>query len=128
MTVREKAGRRRFIAFHVEGREELYMGQVISAFNRETERRKLDRSRMRFRVIFFENPFVIVRCSHVFKDHVIDLINSMEFKGRKARTLKTSGTLKTLRVWFREKHDVVVPGKTRRKSGKPVTKSERQKN
>ncbi len=120
MTVRDKAGRRRFILFETAEETDAGMGRIISLFNGRFRELGIDRREIRFRVVFVGDGVGIVRCSHVFKDVVLNMINWTELNGVKLKTLRTSGTLKTLKVWLRDHRSITVPGKTRfRKGQKP---------
>ncbi|MCK4613297.1 MAG: hypothetical protein KAU14_00720 [Thermoplasmata archaeon] len=118
MTVREKRGRQRYILFEIQGEEPIPRKKVIFSLNRQTREIGFDRREARLRVIFFRDRIGIVRCSHLFKDDVIGILNSIEVDGRMSKTLRTSGTLKTLRDWLREKRGIIVPGKARRMKNK----------
>lgn len=113
MTVREKTGRRRFILFKASENTGLGMGRIISLFNRRFRETGFDKSWARFRVIFFEKEVGIVRCSHLATEDVIALINSSKLENAELRTLRTSGTLKTLKDWLRTNRGIMVPGKSR---------------
>jgi RNase P/RNase MRP subunit POP5 len=85
MVVKEKRGRRRYIAF----RSELGREQMLSAL-----RSKADSIGVRTpKLIQFEGGMGIVRCSPEEKDAIIDLLGSVEG----TESLLTSGTLRTLR-------------------------------
>ena len=93
MVVKEKRGRRRYIAF----RSELGREQMLSAL-----RSKADLKGVRApKLIQFEGGMGIVRCSPKEKDSVIDLLGSLD----RTESLLTSGTLRTLR----ERYDMERP-------------------
>ena len=118
MTVRDKAGRRRFILFEATGEIESGMGRVINLFRRQLPEVGLDGREIRFRVVHFEDGIGVVRCSHLVKDEVVEMINRMSLNGTPLRTLRTSGTLKTIKVWLREHRGIKLPGKTVVKRGR----------
>jgi RNase P/RNase MRP subunit POP5 len=118
MTVRDKAGRRRFILFEVAGETTSGMGRVINLFRQRLPEAGLDGREIRFRVIHFENGIGIVRCSHLVRDQVTEMINSTLLTGTELRTIRTSGTLKTLKDWLRDNRGIKVPGKTIQKKMK----------
>lgn len=113
MTVRDKAGRRRFILFEVEGETDSGMGRVINLFRGRLPEVGLDGRKIRFRVIHFEAGIGVVRCSHLVKDQVVEMINLTKLNGVPLKTLRTSGTLRTIKTWLREQREIKIPGKTR---------------
>ena len=114
MTVRDKAGRRRFILFDIPGITGAGMGRVITLFNNRFRDLDIDRRDIRFRVVFIGEGVGVVRCSHLAKDDIITMINSTKLDGEQLSTFKTSGTLKTLKDWLMEKRGIQLPGKTRK--------------
>jgi RNase P/RNase MRP subunit POP5 len=88
MVVKEKRGRRRYVAFETS--------EIIDA---ETVSREIISSAVRLgvrppKLIQFEGRRGIVRSSEPEKEATIELLNAAELP---MRTLRTSGTLKTLR-------------------------------
>jgi RNase P/RNase MRP subunit POP5 len=88
MVVKEKRGRRRYVAFETS--------DIIDA---ETVSREIISSAMRLgvrppKLIQFEGRRGIVRSYEPEKEQTIELINKAELT---MKTLRTSGTLKTLR-------------------------------
>lgn len=86
---------------------------VFRALKGQFNQQRMSMRDMRFRLVFFRDPIGVVRFSHLYKDEIIQLISGVEVDGRAARTVRTSGTLKTLKVWLKEKRGVVMPGKIR---------------
>jgi len=119
MTVREKTGRRRYILFTLEKSGEIPQETMISVLNRRIRERGLDRRKIRSRLIFFGTGFGIVRCSHIYKEKMIEILNGIGIDGSQVRTIRTSGTLKTLRDWLRERKGVLVPGKRIKNKSNP---------
>ncbi len=115
MTVRAKAGRRRYILFEFEGL--LTPGRFNRTLERELEKRGLQRDKLRLRTVFLQDGVGIVRCSHLYREEVAEALNSLRIEGADIRTLRTSGTLKTLKDWLREKREIRVPGRQRRTKG-----------
>ena len=113
MTVRDKAGRRRFILFDIQGNTEVGMGGVITVFNNRFRDLGIGSREIRFRVIFVGEGVGIVRCSHLAKDDIIALINSTKLDGRELATVRTSGTLKTVKDWLRNNRGITLPARTR---------------
>lgn len=122
MTVRSLTGRRRYILFEMENHGEPPMGLVVSTIRKEMSRNDLDPREMRMRIMFFEHGYGIVRCLHMYQNRVIEVLNSTSVGGYQVSTFRTSGTLKTLKVWLREKKGIIVPGKQR--GGKADRKSD----
>ena len=113
MTVRDKAGRRRFILFEIPGDPDAGMGRLITLFNNRFRDLNIDRRDIRFRVVFVGEGIGVVRCSHLAKDDVLNMINSTILNGEQLSTVKTSGTLRTLKDWLKLKRGIELPGKTR---------------
>lgn len=111
MTVRAKIGRRRYILFEYEG------GLSYSRFNRALERAffalGLRKEEAGLRTIVVMDGIGIVRCSHIYRERVTEILNSMKVDGSEIITLRTSGTLKTLKDWLREERDIHLPGRRR---------------
>jgi RNase P/RNase MRP subunit POP5 len=88
MVVKEKRGRRRYVAF-----------ETSDLADAETVSREIISSAVRLgvrppKLIQFEGRRGIVRSSEPEKEAIIELLNAAELP---MRTLRTSGTLKTLR-------------------------------
>ena len=90
MVVKEKRGRRRYIAFRSQIPRELMLVQMRS----EAEKLGLKVPKL----IQFDRGWGIVRCAPKEKDVIIALLNSLEG----TESLLTSGTLRTLRERFGE--------------------------
>ncbi|MBX8631237.1 MAG: hypothetical protein KIY12_03380 [Thermoplasmata archaeon] len=93
MTVKDKVGRRRYVAIEIQpspqGSEDAVrlLGVILGGQLFRESRMKL---------ISAEGSIAIVRCSHVLLPRVISEVNA--YAGRvKCRTLLTSGTLRSLR-------------------------------
>ncbi|MDD1772632.1 MAG: hypothetical protein LUQ09_06890 [Methanomassiliicoccales archaeon] len=91
MVVKEKRGRRRYIAFETSepaSNEMLlaYLTAVFSPIGVKTPK-----------VIQFDGEKGIVRCSPADKDKVLGALSSKTGIGLSITTLSTSGTLRTLR-------------------------------
>lgn len=85
MVVRDKQGRKRYILFIIKG-----MGKdaIINA---------LSGCDISLKLILYNGTCGIVRCRHIDQDIAIEWLNSLIILGRPVRTLKTSGTLRTLK-------------------------------
>lgn len=88
MVVKEKRGRRRYVAF-----------ETTESIDAETVSREIISSAVRLgvrppKLIQFEGQRGIVRSSEPEKDATIELLNTAQLP---MKTLRTSGTLKTLR-------------------------------
>jgi RNase P/RNase MRP subunit POP5 len=110
MVVKEKRGRRRYVAFETS--------EVIDA---ETVSREIISSAVRLgvrppKLIQFEGRRGIVRSSEPEKEATLDLLNGAELP---MKTLRTSGTLKTLRErYFVPKSEVKSRVKRERRIGR----------
>ena len=90
MVVKEKRGRRRYIAFetNVQATDDALLAHLMAAVTPIGVKVP--------KVIQFNGRMGIVRCSPTDKDKVIAAISS-EIRGLAITTLSTSGTLKTIR-------------------------------
>jgi RNase P/RNase MRP subunit POP5 len=92
----------RYIAFRIDGDEPFARGDFLSALLHESRGTALDDL---FRITVFEGNFGILKVPHRLKDSAIEVLSSVtSVKGAPCRvvTLKTSGTIKTLKEKFRE--------------------------
>ena len=105
MVVKEKRGRRRYIAFMVVSDFQLSKQELVS----KIRERSMELDLKPPSLIQFEGKVGIVRCSHLEKDRTIELLGDIGVKGNKAfhvETLRTSGTLRTLReIYFKDEVD-----------------------
>jgi RNase P/RNase MRP subunit POP5 len=96
MVVKEKRGRRRYIAFEASGAEaanELLFSALQALFNRAGQRMP--------KLIQLEGNLGIVRCMEPEMRSVIEILNLSISEGEREirfRTLCTSGTLRALRA------------------------------
>ncbi len=102
MTVKDKIGRRRYIAFRIETHSTRFFSRddVISALHRSVSGMQ-ERIRTPHLTIFDAARGIgVVRVKHTEKEKAIELLNSVKsIGGREIKmvTLRTSGTIKTLR-------------------------------
>jgi len=96
MPKKQPGERWRYIAFAMEGgpfARNDFLDSLIAA----ARGTPLGRN---FRITVFEPGLGILKVPHTMKQHAIDVLSSMDSVGAKAcrvRTLKTSGTIKTLK-------------------------------
>ncbi|MCK4718524.1 MAG: hypothetical protein KAT70_07630 [Thermoplasmata archaeon] len=98
MVVKDKVGRKRYVAFTVDGGCHLRRGEMIHAINVSLPR-NLPRSNVNLTV--FNGEAGIVLCPHTAKDEMIRSlvsIRSVGGRGVKVRTVATSGTIKKART------------------------------
>jgi len=96
MVVKEKRGRRRYIAFTVISPQNIGWQELSSEMNDRSASMSLHIPL----IIQYEDNKGIVRCNHSEKDETIGLLRGLKGEcGREFRieTLMTSGTLRTLR-------------------------------
>lgn len=91
MVVKEKRGRRRYIAFRVDDRisdEELLgtLNAILSPLGIKVPK-----------VIQFDGKMGILRCSPIDKERVVSALSERSGSRQNIETLSTSGTLLTLR-------------------------------
>lgn len=98
MVVKNKVGRRRYIAFVVESRK-ITKEEISNAIIKELRRRGEKIALVKPRLIWFEDNKGILRCSHLKKEETISTLNSLG-SGIHARTIKTSGTIKGVKRYF----------------------------
>ncbi|MBN1677507.1 MAG: hypothetical protein JW880_03115 [Candidatus Thermoplasmatota archaeon] len=97
MSPKSRSTRWRYIAFRVEGERTFARNDFLGALIKAARRTNLQDS---FKMTVYENDFGILKVPHRFKDDAIHVLNSMgDVKGvpTKVTTLKTSGTIKTLK-------------------------------
>ncbi|HHH77794.1 MAG TPA: hypothetical protein ENL18_01090 [Thermoplasmatales archaeon] len=91
--IKDKVGRKRYILFSVEGKAT--RTDIIHAIN-NTYRKKYDDDVPWLTV--YEDGYGIVRCMHRRREDVVDMLNSLDTKGKfSVRTVCTSGTIKKLK-------------------------------
>jgi len=91
MVVKEKRGRRRYIAFRVENR--ISDEELLGTLNAILSPRGIKVPK----VIQFDGRMGILRCPPVDKDRVVSALSERSDPRRRIETLSTSGTLLTLR-------------------------------
>lgn len=91
MVVKEKRGRRRYIAFRVDGK--LSDEQLLAKLNATLSPKGIKVPK----VIQFDGRMGILRCSPLDKEKVVSLLAERSDPQGMIETLSTSGTLLTLR-------------------------------
>jgi len=91
--VKEKSGRKRYILFSIDG--DASRIEIIRALNASYQK-QFDDENVPWLTVY-TGKYGIVRCNHKQKEEVINLLNSLEGKKFKLKTLKTSGTIKKLK-------------------------------
>ncbi len=92
----------RYIAFGIEGGS-FSRSDFLSALLRTARGTPL---RDNFRITVFEGDFGILKVPHILKDEAVGVLNSMDDIGGascKVTTLRTSGTIKTLKEMYRHR-------------------------
>ncbi len=95
MTVKERMGRQRYIAFEATDGPPLDREEVIRAVKRISRDYPRD---MKPWVVLVEGSKGLLRCSHLHRDDALRLLRELgepECLGRRIRTLGTSGTIKS---------------------------------
>jgi RNase P/RNase MRP subunit POP5 len=101
MAAKEPGERWRYIAFTIEGDKPFARNDFLGSFLQATKGSELHYA---FRITVFEGDFGIIKVRHVFKDDAIRALSALDsVKGTpcKVVTLKTSGTIKTLKDKYR---------------------------
>jgi len=106
MTVKDRIGRRRYIAFRIETPSTRFFSRenVINALHRGASGMKEIIKTPHLTVFDAARGIGVVRVKHTDKDRAIDLLNSIKkVDGREIKmvTLRTSGTIKTLRERYK---------------------------
>jgi RNase P/RNase MRP subunit POP5 len=102
MATKEARERWRYIAFRIEGDTPFARNDFLGSFLQASEGTPLHDG---FRITVFEGDFGILKVRHMFKEDAIRLLSSLDtVKGIPCKivTLKTSGTIKTLKDKYRE--------------------------
>lgn len=92
----------RYIAFKIEGGSSFARNDFLSALLRESRGTELDDA---FRITVFEGDFGILKVPHKLKDPAISVLSAMTSVAGapcKVVTLKTSGTIRTLKQKYSE--------------------------
>lgn len=101
MVVRDRVGRRRYVAFRVEGGADLALDEVVQAL-REASQHLPEEARPW--VVRFQDGQGIVRCDHRYTREARELLQGLLRIGDRevgVRTLGTSGTIrKTVRKYL----------------------------
>jgi RNase P/RNase MRP subunit POP5 len=90
----------RYIAFKIDGAESFSRSDFLDAMLYTSRRSRVGDS---FRITVFENNFGILKVPHRLKDEAIKVLGSVDsIRGSPSRvtTLKTSGTIKTLKLKY----------------------------
>lgn len=94
VTVKERTGRHRYIAFEVQGGRPPSAQEVIQALRRQA--RTFPRE-VKPWLVLMEGTRGLLRCAHTHREEAIRLLRSLETPeglGRPVRTLGTSGTIR----------------------------------
>lgn len=97
MAAKEMRERWRYIAFSIEGDTPFARNDFLGSFLHATKGSPVHDG---FRVTVFEGDFGILKVRHFLKDDAITALaalNSIKNRPCKVTTLKTSGTIKTLK-------------------------------
>lgn len=93
----------RYIAFDIEGGTIFARNDFLDSLMRFSRGTPLQNS---FRITVFENNFGILKVPHLLKDEAIRVLSSVDAVHQvqcKVRTLKTSGTIKTLKDKYEDR-------------------------
>jgi RNase P/RNase MRP subunit POP5 len=97
MADKARRERWRYIAFAIEGGGSFARNDFLGSFLQATKGTALHDA---FRITVFEGDFGIIKVLHTLKDDAIEALSALDsVKGRACNivTLKTSGTIKTLK-------------------------------
>ncbi len=103
MPKRRPGERWRYIAFTIGSGREVERGDFLNALMISSRGTALDAS---FRITVFENNFGILKVPHTLKEEAIRVLRSVEHvkgTGCTVETLRTSGTIKTLKEKYRSR-------------------------
>jgi RNase P/RNase MRP subunit POP5 len=103
MVVKDKRGRRRYIAFVLTQGGPITKGGLITLLREASRERGVEEPR----VIQFDGAKGIMRCSHLRKEETVNILVSLgeRKKGIEVKTLSTSGTLRKLREQYFDSED-----------------------
>ena len=93
----------RYIAFSIEGGHVFARNDFLDSLMRFSRSTPLQNS---FRITVFESNFGILKVPHTLKDDAIQVLSKVDRIGQvscEVRTLKTSGTIKTLKDKYRDR-------------------------
>jgi RNase P/RNase MRP subunit POP5 len=101
MADKARRERWRYIAFTIEGGGPFARNDFLGSFLQATKGSALHEA---FRITVFEGDFGIIKVRHTLKDDAIEALSALDsVRGRACRiaTLKTSGTIKTLKQKYK---------------------------
>jgi RNase P/RNase MRP subunit POP5 len=87
----------RYVAFEIVGAPVIARNDFLDSLMKTSRATQLQNS---FRITVFENNFGILKVPHTLKEEAIRVLSAMDRVGLfqcEVRTLKTSGTIKTLK-------------------------------
>ena len=91
--IKDKSGRQRYILFSVDGKAS--RSDIIHALNGFYQKKFGDNEVPWLTV--YTGKYGIVKCIHVQKEQIINLLNSMQGLAFHLKTVRTSGTIKKLK-------------------------------
>ena len=95
----------RYIAFIIDGALIVARNDFLDSLMKASRGTSLQNS---FRITVFENNFGILKVPHTLKEEAIRVLTGMDHVGPSTcsvRTLKTSGTIKTLKDEYRDRFE-----------------------
>jgi RNase P/RNase MRP subunit POP5 len=93
----------RYIAFSIEGAHVFARNDFLDSLMKQSRGTRLQSS---FRITVYENNFGILKVPHTLKEDAIQVLTKMDRVGQtpcEVRTLRTSGTIKTLKEKYRDR-------------------------
>ncbi|NYT11737.1 MAG: hypothetical protein GKC03_04200 [Methanomassiliicoccales archaeon] len=98
MVVKDKRGRRRYIAFVLTQGGPITKSGLITLLREASREYRIEEPR----VIEFDGTKGIVRCGHLLKEETLAILGSFSERkdGIEVKTLSTSGTLRKLREQY----------------------------
>jgi len=118
MTVKDKVGRQRYVAFRVRSRQPLSRAEIGEAIRRAVAPPEAARPTL----ILWRDGLGLVKCAHTAKEATIALLRSLDTAAGApitVETLGTSGTIRRARAKYLEPKGGPEPGE-RVLKGKPL--------
>jgi len=103
MPRKEPGEKWRYIAFNVEDGKQFERNEFLHALLAKSRPTELGNS---FRITVFSGDFGILKVPHTLKDEALQVLSSLDSVGGvacKVTTLKTSGTIRTLKEKYKDK-------------------------
>ncbi len=95
MVVKAKVGKCRYISYRIISKKSITHTEFLRELYSCEDKENLQK--MKFRSIFFNGHYGVVKCSHIYKDTIIQLLISIRNISNENVTISTLGTSGTIK-------------------------------